>query len=242
VIPVDTSQQLTLSDGRDVNEAFEFSGYQYGLQEALAAAGSKDRHRRIVVAFLNGTALTSHLRLMLVHCLRCAFSDDSARSNPTLSGFRHSCEGSKSLVATRGYYVPTFAFSLSGTVAQLEPVELYDREAIGVAALAERHRRAGAAYTEAIDAWLSPRSWISGWYRALPNRPIDPATRYRKSLAIYLEHSLVTWLAAQGIEAHRDETTWQRWSIQALMSMDRAYVNTLKLRYRLAALTGANVT
>jgi hypothetical protein len=235
VIPIDTSRDLFLRDGGHVNEAFEFSGYQYGLEQVLAAAASSAADARIAVAFVNGTALTSHVRVMLRHCLRRAFEEGRRGGGATLNGFKHACEGPKALVATRGYYVPTFAFALSGTLLQLEGVTLYDRAVLSRTALAERYGRAGREYCDAIDAWLSPCSWLAGWYQALPNRPLDVATRYRKSLAIYSEHAMVTWLAMQGVEIHA-EGACEQWMTRALMSLDRAYVNMLKLRYRLVAL------
>jgi hypothetical protein len=236
LIPVDTSAPVFLRDGTPVNAAFEFSGYQHGLEQALALAEPAGPAAPVAVAFVNRTAITSHVRPMLRHALRQAFAGGAPDGlAPRLRGFRHRCGPLKTAVAVLGYYVPTFAFSLAGPLRQVAPVSLYDRTAVGAEPLALKLGSAGADYGRMVDRWLSPTSLLRGWYQALPGRPIDDATRYRKSLAIYLEHALPSFVAAQGVVVDGQPAGRERLLVDGLMWMDKAFVNLLKLRHRLPA-------
>lgn len=234
LIAVDTSTQLTLRDGTPVNDAFEFSGYQYGLERAIDAAASVE-NALVQIAFVNGTAFRSHLPAMLRYRLRSLFSSrgDGGVERPRADGFFHRAGPRNAAVVSLGFYIPTFAFSLSGGAADLDRVSLYDRGAVGVDGLAARLRAAGETYARAIDEWLSPVRMLRGWYQAVPNRPLDAATIYRKKLAIYLEHSMPAWLRSQGVELARPQGS-RTTVADLLMSMDRLYVNALKVRFRVA--------
>jgi hypothetical protein len=232
VIAVDTSIDLRLKGGRTVNSAFEFSGYQYGLDQVVDALAMGEG-ARIRVCFVNGTAFTSHLRQIVHHAVSQAFAGSTEMNERVrLSGLVHRCGDAKAAVATLGYYVPTFAFGLAGPARMLARVSLYNPDAVGRDALAQRYEAAGTAYESAIARWLSPLSLWGGWYKAIPGQPIDEETAYRKRLAIYLEHALPGWLAAQGVEVGGDASARGTLSRTVLMSADRLYTNVAKLKFR----------
>ena len=231
LITFDTNQELLLADGRNAGEAFEFSGYQWGLEEALRAslARSGDVLR---ILFLNGTAFTSHLPLSPRLFLSQAFGEPTSDGPPRLRGLVQSCGVPTRAVATRGFYLPTFALHLAGKAEDVARLRFYDPSALGTRALAARYASAGHDYDRMVTEWLSPTSPFRGWYKATPGQPLDEVTAYRKRVAIYLEHSLPGWMERQGVNVSMEPLIPRLAQIGGYMLADRVFVNLLKIRFR----------
>jgi hypothetical protein len=229
---------------RDPNEAFEFSGYQEGLLRLLrdapwcGASTSANNYR--VVVFVNDTIVGGHSRLLVRRLLDSLLQLQGVKwQQPALVGLATvAFDAVKSVAGPLGY-VPTYAFALVGRIDDLRRVSFYaDAE---LASTFQRHTwpHLPSAYVAHVQAWLEPQHLLKGWYKALPGRPLAPATRERKRLTVYLEHSLPARLAPLGFGL-LDVAAMPGWpgrmSFRALKLLDRAHVNRLKLAARLPLL------
>jgi hypothetical protein len=243
LLVIDTSRDETFLDGRHINEAFEFSGYQYGIDslcDEVTANGSPTQaatHIKVIV--LNGTAFSSHLkcitRKFVEFMIRVA---DQPITKPMAVGLRWEAHGAIRDIAKRGYYIATFLFGLTATVGELRRCRFYDPTIVGQKPFAHFRTSLSKGYNELIDEWLSPTRFFGGWYKASPFRQTDSSVLYRKQLAIYFEHTLPVRLAAAGfslVSTNVNGPFFIRLQFVALLIVDRIYVNLLKLWHRLGS-------
>lgn len=225
------------------NEAFEFSGYQEGLQRLLADpdwAGADDAPH--VVVFVNDTITTSHATMLSRYVMAqlLALGEQSVEP-PALVGLTMGASGAI-LAATGGLgYASTYAFALIGRVAQLRQVRFYESDEVASRFAQEVLPQLPPDYVESVRAWLEPVHPLMGWHNAIPGRALDLATRLRKQLAIHLEHTMPQRLRRLGfafVDLGSLLPPAQRLRLRLLRLADRIYINRLKLRVRLPLLLG----
>jgi hypothetical protein len=228
----------------DPNQAFEFSGYQEGLLRLLndaawlAASPTADAFR--VVIFINDTIVNGHSRRLVQRLLLSLLQLQSKPwQRPALVGLATLPFAAVKSVAGVSGYVPTYAFGLCGRVEDLRRVSFFGTPDLAPEFLRHTWPALPAAYVQHVQGWLEPSHLLKGWYKAVPGRPLDAATRQRKQQTIYLEHSLPARLARLGFELV-DLVSLAAWpgrlQFEALKLLDRAHVNRLKLRKRLPLL------
>jgi hypothetical protein len=240
VIRVDTANVGL--HGPNANDAFEFSGYQVGLQSVLEqTARATDKglaSESHTLVFLNDTAFQSHVQRLVDALVTTAFNRACAELNP----IKPIARGIEQHFAKAGFpgrqdgsYLSTWAFSLVGTTLDLQKVKFYNHDETS-----ERFDKVvapalAADYRLAVQHWLQPNHPLKGWYKAIPGAPVDRRTMQRKRQTIYLEHVLATRLDQLGfaVQALGDEKAFgQRALHQGLMALDRVNTNVLKLRHR----------
>ncbi|MBU6257354.1 MAG: hypothetical protein KGJ30_00820 [Burkholderiales bacterium] len=225
------------------NEAYEFSGYQEGLMRLLAdSKWTEDPLTSRVVIFVNDTIATSHARPLSSFVLdRLSQLDMTRVATPALVGLSTRLSGPVGSATGGMGYASTYAFALIGTVEDLRRVRFYGPDEVA-ARFAERVLpRLAPDYVETVRTWLEPVHPLMGWHNAVPGRELDPLTRSRKQLAIYLEHTMPRRLREVGFEFSdlgQLLTPPQRLRLAALRHVDRMAINMLKLRTRLPTMLG----
>jgi hypothetical protein len=239
LIAVDTSAHLMLEDGAGINDAFEFSGYEYGLKKACAAmrgAHSDPQGEDVFrVVVLNSTVFTAHISLITSTFFRFLSSKPGpGAERPTVVGLRWEARAPISDVADLGWYFATNLFCMIGPVSKLDSFCFYDRRQVA------RFQDAvfdmvSDAYGRAVIDWLTSRSILGGWYKSNPFAALPPSELVRKRITIYLEHSLPRRLNIAGFDfvaANGDSGRKFRLLFKLLIIIDRFYVNLLKLGFR----------
>ncbi len=225
------------------NEAFEFSGYQEGLQRLLTDSdwAGDDSAARLIV-FVNDTITTSHATMLSRFLMTQLLALDEQRvASPALVGLAMGASGAI-LAATGGLgYASTYAFALLGQVEQLRQVRFYEPNEVVHRFAQELLPNLPADYVASVRGWLEPQHPLMGWHNAIPGCPLDPATRLRKQLAIHLEHTMPQRLRRLGfafVDLGALLPPTQRLRLRLLRLVDRLYINRLKLRVRLPQLLG----
>lgn len=224
----------------DLNEAFEFSGYQEGLGRILRDLPG-DGDAPLFVTFVNDTLATGHPRCVaqgLLDALACRPHHPSmaaATPAPRLLGWHMPLAAALHGVSGARGYVSTWAFTLAARREDLARVRFYGPHEVD-SCFDATWAGLPAPYKDWVNRWLAPTHWLRGWYKACPGRPLDDATRRRKRLSIYLEHTLALRLAPLGFEpmdAGRCVGAGQAALLRCLRGLDRINVNRLKLAHRL---------
>ncbi|OOE93988.1 hypothetical protein, partial [Salinivibrio sp. IB643] len=233
LICVDTSTNFSKPgfyvNAGDVNKRYEFSGYQTGYNYYKSLYDeSKDRHFKFF--FINDTVFESHIKLLIKRLFKICF--DSKHKTNVLRGLKEPRSTYNIIpscflcVETDG--IPKLDFYPSCTnVSLMESGEVSVDPYIG---------KLDEFYNQ-LNNWLYPRSFLKGWYKALPNIGVDEITFRRKSLAIYCEHSLVTLLKGQGVEfLPIDDVLTTLFKF-----VDRLNTIVIKVRFRVGHLIGREI-
>jgi hypothetical protein len=239
LVVVDTSTRIRFDDGGDVNDAYEFSGYAFGLAEVCAdfeKNGNTDSANNFCqVVMLNSTAFTAHISLMtraFLHYACSSFYLETTRR--TAIGLRWAVGSPIEDVATLGWYFATHLFCIRGSIADLRAVRFYEKKQI-LRLIDTDFHHLPREYNQAILRWLSPQNMFDGWYKASPFLKLPRAELTRKRVTIYLEHSLPLMFTNEGfkcVAANVDSAPRYRWLFRLLISIDRMYINMRKLNYR----------
>lgn len=227
------------------NEALEFSGYQEGLARLLVRlATDPSRDDVVSVVFTNDTLTAGHVYRLARQTL-----DTLLRLQPQpgrerlLVGLKMPLHTAIRAVSGPNSYVSTWAFALLARPSQLRAVRFYAATEVLSRFAATVQPALPEDYRRWVATWLEPRHFMSGWYKAVPGLPLEPTTRLRKELTIYLEHSLIPRLEASGFEALDigDLLPSRRAvALAILRRLDKLNVNLLKLRLRVPALLRAS--
>lgn len=230
----------------DPNCAFEFSGFQDGLQAALDRVLGPDAAGWIRLVFVNDTVFRSHLppfaRALVAALLAVPAPGQRGGMCVGLAG-----RVSASLdpgTGDPGHYVSTWAFAVIATRESLQRLRFFDDGATRAAFAATVWSTLPEDYRNSIDTWLEPVHYLKGWYQALPGRPLDADTRERKRFSIYLEHTLAQRAARAGIGlvdiGDTGTNVLARFAWNAGRLADRIYCNLDKLQRRARATLTAN--
>jgi hypothetical protein len=229
VIYIDTSKKG--SSNQEINRAFEFSGYQYGLTKFIENSVFSENLRTKLI-FINDTLFESHIFLMPMF-----LSYVINRINPyafSIIGLKQNTISQYSGEKNKCFYIPTFCFAICGQKQDLVAVKFYDEEACSPLGLQSVLNKLATEYRDAINYWLNPRSFFAGWYKSVPWKRLDNRTYVRKRLCIYFEHSLISRLNYVGCKCIfiNDVKNFRIW-ILLLMFFDRLFINYKKIIFRL---------
>lgn len=226
VIYVDTSKK---NDNKEINEAYEFSGYQYGLIEIIKNYLLFE-DTKIKIVFINDTLFEAHIPLMST-----LLSYVINRVNPdsfSIIGLKQDTP-SPYVGEDDYFYAPTFCFAICGEKKDLIKIKFYDVEICDPVDFEKKWDKLAIEYKNSIDNWLNPRRFLSGWYKSVPWRRLDSGTYFRKRLCIYFEHCLLSRL--NGVSCKKifinDVKKFQIF-VLLLMFFDRLFVNYKKIIFR----------
>lgn len=218
-ISVDTAEE-----GFSANAAFEFSGYQVGLLNVLAHSTSDFAK----IIFLNDTVYSSHHRLFLDYTLNKMLTHET--HGERLIGIESSwAPGISDSTIT---YFPTFIFALQGGRSALSTFKFYDDE-FDSDAWRDHWKNLPASYTQAINAWLQPSTFLHGWYKANPYQLLPTDVLNRKQYTIYQEHTLPIRAQHSGFTRYDlgQVRSFKR-TFSVLQKLDRLTNNLNKVIYR----------
>lgn len=229
---------------KNINEAFEFSGYQEGLAlvlEEINLLEKIEHEERHAIVMANDTIFSGHFNLLTRFVLHnfAILNYRNSSQIPRLTGLVMNLSPEITTVVKASGYVSSWLFMLEGTIEQLQKVRFYNSEIRSNNFIQDYYQKFPDIYRRPIDAWLQPSHLLRGWYQALPGRPLPQSTLDRKRFAIYLEHSLPSQVGRSGFEMSclsQRLSLFSRTLLRILRLMDRCYVNLLKLRRRLWAI------
>jgi hypothetical protein len=221
----------------DPGEAYEFSGYQEGLGLALQALPAAD-DVPASITFVNDTLASGHPNCVARAVLAALAPPPTAGPAARVAGLRMPLNPAIASVSGPRGYLSTWAFTLTAARPVLQRVRFYGAADVR-SSFGPTWTELPAPYREWVDRWLAPEHWLRGWYQACPGRPLDEATRQRKRLSIYLEHTLLPRLGELGFEpadVGQAQGGFAQWNLRLLRLIDRLHVNRLKLAHRLPQL------
>ena len=214
----------TADEGLSANAAFEFSGYQVGLLKALAQS-TRDCSK---IIFLNDTIYSSHHRMFFNYALNKMLTHEPAGEH--MIGIESSWSpGIFDLSIT---YFPTFMFALQGSRSALSTFKFYD-DKFESDAWHQQWDHLPRAYTDAINVWLQPRTFLHGWYKASPYQLLPTCVLKRKQYTIYQEHTLPIRAQRSGFTPYDlgQVGSFKR-TFSVLKKIDRLTNNLNKVIYR----------
>ncbi len=220
------------------NRAFEFSGFQDGLQTALALTEGASETDVLRLVFVNDTVFRAHLPGYGSALLRALLAvRPPAPPGGACVGIEGPVPGDLSAEGRAiRRYVSTWAFAVCASRAAIQNLRFFEAEITEAAFAGTVWPGLPAGYRASIDSWLEPLHYLKGWYQAIPGRPLDAATRWRKRHSIYLEHTLALRAERAGIALLDIGATVSspanrvRWA--TLRLADRLFVNGKKLQHR----------
>ena len=227
----------------NVNEAFEFSGYQEGLEIAIRECRARNEgglnESRCTFVFVNDTWLVGHLRslglLLIKHMLQRRHVQGELS---TFFGLLMASDDKTSTVIGDQSYISTWAFGLTASLYDMQGVRFYNEREICGDFKQNTLPSLAPEYRKFLESWLQPTNIFRGWYKAIPGVPLDDLSMERKSLTIYLEHSLPSRLALHGFEMVDISDLLPLFDailINFLRRIDRINTLYLKLKMRLPA-------
>lgn len=181
VVYVDTSMDLEMPDcsvvdKHKLNTFFEFSGYQHGLQKASQLSRSEVLDSLV----LNDTAFLSH-SILHVFCYLWFVAKKQIMS-PAIIGISSTFLDKK--------YISSFLFRVVININEMaSPTVLYSNVVLDEMKSAFEDDD----YYNAVNNWLNPAHFYSGWYKAVPGKKNDQQALSRKKMTIYFEHSMLDY-------------------------------------------------
>ena len=238
-VRTDVRPGLSLSDP---NQAFEFSGYQDGLnhvvEQTKAAAlqvGKRFLDARMEVVFVNDTFFYGHPRIVAKALLRRLLTP-TAEDESSMVGMKMVANSAVQDLTGLDAYISTWAFKLSGPLSCVEQVQFFDPMLSSENFHEELYSCLPKNYLIHIEDWLAPKKFLRGWYKAVPGKALPVDTRRRKEMTIYLEHTLsarLMRLGFQQLDASQMGDSLSPTRMRVLKVIDKMFVNVLKLRTRL---------
>jgi hypothetical protein len=133
-------------------------------------------------------------------------------------------------------YISTWAFGLVASLEQMQKIRFYSNDEVVDRFKDNCFPYLPNDYKNFLNNWLQPTNLLNGWYKAIPGTPLEECIFIRKSLTIYLEHSLPRKLALQGfstVDISEVLPLPKATLINILRIIDRLNINYLKLKLRL---------
>jgi hypothetical protein len=227
VFLVDTSKPFvfdnTIIPQAQVNFLFEFTGYNYGVNSILRTMASVEECSIVV---MNDTIFDYHFIPLYLQVYREFLTLD--KSGEFVFGMTES--------KVDYNIIPTCFFCLNLKSSNRREIRLtppqFEVEKGWV--VPGNYLITFFANTDKlksrIDAWLIPKSFLSGWYKVSRLKPITESEYDRKCLAIFLEHSMLNVLNMQGI---KPVITKNR-KVKLYALIDRLISVCLKLKVRVS--------
>lgn len=229
IVLVDTKHKVITTprgiykDNR-VNNYFEFSGYQAGLNILISERVISLNRNKIFI--INDTVFTSHLYQLYKYVFKACLKIDGDNKVSGLTENRFFGEIIPSCFfcflvseenAKKINFISEFSLENNSNDINLSSLYLVNK----------------AAFQKEIDSWLNPKVFWKGWYKSVPLVNLPEHVYSRKYLAIYLEYCFLQNNNTLEVCALNKETK----TIRVLKFADRLYCNFIKLKYRIFEFT-----
>lgn len=219
----------------NINEGYEFSGYQEGLARVISKLdGNQCNRSYLKIIFLNDTFFSSHFSIfsnMLISLLEKKKYEYKGK----YIGIESSFGATFNSEANELIYISTWAFVLIGRSEDFKKIIFYD---INEATLFYKNNLRSEnilKYKNAIDEWLNPSKFMRGWYKSSLHLRLNFETLRRKQFAIYYEHTLANRLAEMGFEMNdvlKGESFLTLLIFKLLAFFDRLFLQYRKFIHR----------
>ncbi|WP_165312515.1 hypothetical protein [Vibrio ziniensis] len=218
VIDIDTARSDKYSG---INDFFEFSGYQFGLDLILR----ENEYFEGNLFFLNSTIFDSHYSYLYVYLVKLIIRNYSKDKKQELYGLVQNKQDYK-IVPTCFFCLSNFKFNYIDNIFVPEKLKI---NPINVNDLYVGNKN---VYNERLDSWLFPKRFFGGWYKASKFKSLGLDTVKRKKLAIFLEHILVSNLVTRDNFKLIDVSNFN-YFVQILVKIDIYKQMYFKIKYRL---------
>jgi len=218
-----------------INDFYEFSGYQYGLDK-LCFNNFPSELNFIRIVFVNDTFFNTHVpwlaMMLLKKVTRVQFLLNS------VSGVSTNFDKKITHLFNETYFFSTWFFFFDVSVSSEGRLSLFNRDVFPPDFV--KSDTSGfissldLCYLESIKEWIYPKSIFSGWYKSPFFYPVSDATFLRKSLCIFLEHSMLGHLRSNGLKLRNMLDIGSSNLIKLFLLIDRLYINFHKIIYRAA--------
>ena len=216
-----------------INEAFEFSGYQFGLKTIMDKFDKEDFYK---IIFVNDTAFQSHVSIFTKFLLKKMKHNMSTLDDHRLIGIQANIPSNcadNCVIPER--YLSTWLFMMTGRGIDFANFKFYNNETLEFFQKDLLNTKLSSDYIQYVYLWLNPKSIFKGWYKSLPKYPLDMETLRRKKFTIYLEHTLA--LRNIGVRQQNiadNLSIFDNIIFNILKFCDRVYTIFQKLRYRIS--------
>lgn len=186
----------------NLNEGYEFSGYQEGLSQILSKLNScQSNSSNLKIVFLNDTFFSSHFSSFSNKLLGLLTAKKYDFKNKFI-GIKSFFGASYNSNANEIIYISTWAFVLIGRPEDFGGIVFYDLEEVNRFYGGYSNSEYILKYKNTVDEWLNPSRFMRGWYKSSLRFRLESETQRRKQLAIYFEHTLPNRLSQMGFEVH----------------------------------------
>lgn len=222
----------------DINEAFEFSGYQDGLERIkhkLRNSNDFKAKDSVTIIFLNDTAFNSHYTPLTNFLVETIFSLSINSGLTRLIGLETPCNKTIQEVSKTQNFLSTWIFAIQCPIDKLNNISFYDSPNSFADFILIYRSKLPFKYKKLIEDWLMPTSLIKGWYKSIPGISPSQNELNRKYFTIYLEHlmPLRFRLAGFDVESVSQNLNFiNKIRLIYLRLVDRVYVNLLKITFR----------
>ena len=186
--------------GNGVNDAFEFSGYQAGLDFYITE--KIDSINKVV--FLNDTIFDGHLFIYIIFLI---LSFENFRYESTMKSIFFGVLDDKVLAPYIDFdvksFLHTYAFGVVFKDTSIVNFKFYNAETKSLHFNEKCWIFLSEEYKKFVDEWLTPVCLFRGWPKSSYYNKISNQTLLRKRNTIYLEHSLLSTALKKNI-SYRD--------------------------------------
>lgn len=230
-----------------INERYEFSGYQAGLNRVLTTVnGEPQQHQNLIhtIVFVNDTAFKSHSRLLTRFLLKSFLRNKRYfPKNTSAVGLLSNFPTTEAEFLRGPGYLSTWIFAIQGNLKSLKEIEFFEKELDREKFSTDVYDTLPFSYRTEVNRWLQPKNWIKGWHGSIPGVQPADSILIRKRFTIYLEHNWPVLLAKKGCGLTDVSTILQRHEcmiLSVLRVIDRAKINIIKIFTRINHITKKN--
>jgi hypothetical protein len=225
---VNNAKDQYLNCGVKINEFYEFSGYQKGLELIKNYLPNSEV---VHVIFLNDTIFSSHLKL-LIHQLINKIIKYNNNSGKFILGIRQTTPILMKDIVRSDYFIPSYLFSLIFNSDDIDKLNLFNPNYKNINSLYKDPDFNNLKFINHINNWLLPKTFFGGWYQSNPASRLSEINYLRKKVTIFLEAKLLNILNDQKIRTVyiSDDSKY----LKFLMFLDRIYTIFLKLQLRIS--------
>jgi len=223
---------LDIENGNGVNDAFEFSGYQAGLNFYI-----KEKIDSInKVIFLNDTIFDGHLFLYILFLI---FSFQNFKYESTMNSIFLGVVDNKVLAPFCEFevksFLHTYAFGIIFQDTSIVDFCFYKADNKYYNFNDKCWIFLSNEYKKFVDGWLNPVSLFRGWPKSLFYKKISNETLLRKRNTIFLEHNLLSIAIRKNINFRDVGLNGGFLSCATIFArnLDIAYLNVKKIISRL---------
>ena len=225
-IIINNSKEDYLNCGIRINDLYEFTGYQKGLEIIRTKIKYTEK---IQIIFINDTIFRSHLKILVSYLIKKIIKYNKSNKS-CIIGMKQKTPILMKDIVLSDYFLPTYLFSLILERKDIDKLYLFNPNYVDINILYKDSDFNNKNFLTHINNWLLPKSLIGGWYQSSATSRLSDAHFLRKKVTIFLEAKLQNFLDSQHIHIVYipDDSNYFKF----LMFLDRLYTILLKLQLR----------